>query len=327
MKKFNVTILLLSSLVLVGVISLIMLLQLDKEPVEKKRIYLIIKTVTENGDFWSNIVNGAELAAVELGVDVIIQGPQKELYVDEQIGLVEAIIVEKPVAIAIAATDYEKLGPVCDKAMEQGIILVTYDSDALMKNEHSFIATNNQAASQRLAHELATLMDGNGKVAIFSHIEGSFTSQEREEGFIKGLKPFEGISIVGDINYSDNNSDISYQKAMKVIEQNPDIQALYGTNEATLIGIARAVRDLELQNQVHVVGFDMSNDIAQMIEENIIDAAMVQRPFNMGYLAIKEVLEIEDGKDPNVIDTGAVLINKENMFLPENQKLIVPNVD
>jgi len=327
MKKFNVTILLLSSLVLVGVISLIMLLQLDKEPVEKKRIYLIIKTVTENGDFWSNIVNGAELAAVELGVDVIIQGPQKELYVDEQIGLVEAIIVEKPVAIAIAATDYEKLGPVCDKAMEQGIILVTYDSDALMKNEHSFIATNNQAASQRLAHELATLMDGNGKVAIFSHIEGSFTSQEREEGFIKGLKPFEGISIVGDINYSDNNSDISYQKAMKVIEQNPDIQALYGTNEATLIGIARAVRDLELQNQVHVVGFDMSNDIAQMIEENIIDAAMVQRPFNMGYLAIKEVLEIEAGKEPNVIDTGAVLINKENMFLPENQKLIVPNVD
>jgi len=327
MKKFNVTILLLSSLILVGVISIIMLLQLDKEPIEKKRIYLIIKTVTENGDFWSNIVNGAELAAVELGVDVIIQGPQKELYVDEQIALVENIIVEKPVAIAIAATDYEKLGPVCDKAMEQGIILVTYDSDALMQNEHSFIATNNQAASQRLAHELATLMGGKGKVAIFSHIEGSFTSQEREEGFIKGLKPFEDISIVGDINYSDNNSDISYQKALKVIVENPDIQALYGTNEATLIGIARAVRELKLQNQVHVVGFDMSNDIAQMIEENIIDAAMVQRPFNMGYLAIKEVLEIEEGKDPNVIDTGAVLINKENMFLPENQKLIVPNVD
>lgn len=326
MKKFNVSILLLTTLILVGVISIFMIFQLDKAPVEKKRIYLIIKTVTENGDFWSNIVNGAELGAVELGVDVIIQGPQRELFVEEQIKIVEDIIKEKPVAIAIAATEYARLGPICDKVIDAGIILVTYDSDALMVNKHSFIATNNQAASQRLAHELATLMSGNGKVAIFSHIEGSFTSQEREEGFLKGLKPFENLEVIGEVNYTDNNADVAYDKAMTIIRKYPDVGALYGTNEATLTGIARAVKELKLENQIHVVGFDMSNAIAQMIEENVIDAAMVQRPFNMGYLAIKEVLEIEAGEDPSVIDTGAVLINKENMFLPENQKLIVPNV-
>lgn len=326
MRKFNVTILLLATLVLVVILSLFMLYQLDRQPSEKKQIYLIIKTVSENGDFWSNIVNGAELGAVELGVDVKISGPQRELNVDEQIKIVADIIKEKPFAIAIAATEYERLGEICDQAIENGIILVTFDSDAKMKKEHSFIATNNQMASQRLAHELATLMNGTGKVAIFSHIEGSFTSQEREAGFIKGLKPFEKITIVGDVNYTDNNATVAYEKATRVIHDNPDIKALYGTNEATLVGIARAVRDLKLQDQVHVVGFDMSNDIAQMIEENVIDAAMVQRPFNMGYLSIKEALEVEAGKEPSVIDTGAVLINKENMYLPENQKLIVPNV-
>lgn len=326
MRKFNVTILLLASLMVVIVISVFMLYQLDKQRAEKKQIYLVIKTISENGDFWSNIVNGAELGAVELGVDVKIKGPQRELNVDEQIQIIDDIISEKPFAIAVAATDYERLGAVCDKAIENGIILVTFDSDAKMEKEHSFIATNNLMASQRLAHELATLMNNEGKVAIFSHIKGAFTSQEREAGFIKGLKPFDGISIVGDINYSDNNAEISYQKALKVIEENPDIKALYGTNEATLVGVARAVRDLKLQEQVHVVGFDMSNDIAQMIEEDVIDAAMVQRPFNMGYMSIKEALEVDDGKEPSVIDTGAVLINKENMYLPENQKLIVPNV-
>lgn len=326
MRKFNVTILLLASLMVVIVISVFMLYQMDQQTTSKKQIYLIIKTITENGDFWSNIVNGAELGAVELGVDVKIKGPQKELNVDEQIQIMEEIILEKPFAIAIAATDYERLGAVCDKAIKSGIVLVTFDSDAKMESVHSFIATNNLVASQRLAHEMATLMNNKGKVAIFSHIKGAFTSQEREAGFIKGLKPFTEITIVGDVNYTDNDADISYHKALEVIEEYPDINALYGTNEATLVGIARAVRDLKLQDQVHVVGFDMSNDIAQMIEENVIDAAMVQRPFNMGYLSIKEALEVEAGKEPSVIDTGAVLINKENMYLPENQKLIVPNV-
>jgi ribose transport system substrate-binding protein len=326
MKRFNISILLLGLLVLVGGISIFMLYQLDDSADEKKRIYLVVKTVTENGDFWSNIIKGAELAASELDVEVIIKGPEKESYVQEQIGIIESLIKEKPVAIAIAATDYEKLGPMCDRAIEEGIILVTFDSDALMHNEHSFIATNNQIAAQRLAHELATLMQSRGKVAIFSHMEGTFTSQEREEGFIKGLKPYSDIEIFGEIQYTDNNAQISYDKAVKVIRENSDITAIYGTNEATLTGIARAVSDLELEDEIHVVGFDMSNSIAQLIEENVIDAAMVQRPFNMGYLAINEVLEIEAGKEASVIDTGSVLINKANMYLPENQKLIVPNM-
>ena len=51
----------------------------------------------------------------------------------------------------------------------------------------------------------------------------------------------------------------------------------------------------------------------------------MQKPFNMGYLGIKYALDaIKGEKIPAVIDTGAVVITKENMYTSENQKLLFP---
>lgn len=205
--------------------------------------------------------------------------------------------------------------------------VVTYYSDEDMDAKHSFVATNNRMAAQRLAHELGVLLDGEGEVSIIAHVEGAFTTFERAQGFKQGIKPYENIKVFETVHYTDNSHEIAYETAQKLIKENPNINALFGTNEVTLLGIAEAIRDMGLQGQVKVVGFDMSDKIALYIEEGIIDATMVQKPFNMGYIAVKEALEVIDGKEPETIDTGAVLINQENMFLPENQKLIVPNVD
>lgn len=327
MKRFNITILLVAVLLVVGGLSLFMLNRLENQPKSKDQVYLVIKTVSENTDFWSNVINGAGVAATELGVEVVVKGPEREIYIDDQIALIKSIIEMKPEAIAIAASEYYALAEVCDEAVEAGITLVTFDSDAAMTKNHSFVATNNLSAAKRIGHELSTLMGGQGKVAILSHVEGAFTAIEREEGFLLGIRPFEEMVAREEIIYTDNSREIAYESAIRIIEENPDIDAIFGTNEVTLLGVGEAVKDLGLSDEIHVVGFDMNDEIALMIEEGAIDATMVQKPFNMGYIAVKEALEVMDGKEPEVVDTGAVLINKENMFLPENQKLIVPNVD
>ncbi len=326
MKKFNVTILLLAVVLIVGGISLFMLSKIENQTVKKDQVYVVIKTVSENIDFWGNVTKGAEVAATELGVDVYVVGPEREIYIEDQIAILESLIDKRPEAIAVAASDYEALGKICDKIIDEGITLVTFDSDANMVNDHSFVATNSYSAAQRIGHELATLLDGVGVVSIISHVEGASTAFERVEGFKQGIKPFDDIKITGDIIYTDNSQEIAYESTLAIVENTPSLTAIYATNEVTLLGSGQAIRDLGLQDEITVVGFDMTQEIALLIEQGVIDGTIVQKPFNMGYISIKEALEVMNGKKPEVVDTGAVLINKENMFLAENQKLIVPNV-
>ena len=52
---------------------------------------------------------------------------------------------------------------------------------------------------------------------------------------------------------------------------------------------------------------------------------MVQRPYNMGYLSVRAAVKHLQGKqvDP-LVDTGSVLITKENMFERQYQELLFP---
>ena len=55
---------------------------------------------------------------------------------------------------------------------------------------------------------------------------------------------------------------------------------------------------------------------------------VVQNPFNMGYLGVKYALDVLNGdKVPKSVDTGSTVIDRENMYLPENQKLVFPFTD
>lgn len=48
----------------------------------------------------------------------------------------------------------------------------------------------------------------------------------------------------------------------------------------------------------------------------------------MGYLAVKTAIEAVEGEEvEQIIDTGSVVITKENMYLSENEKLMFPFIE
>ena len=60
----------------------------------------------------------------------------------------------------------------------------------------------------------------------------------------------------------------------------------------------------------------------------MIQSLVVQNPFSMGYLGIKYAIDAIDGKSlPKRYNTGLKAIDKDNMYDPENQKLLFPFTD
>lgn len=327
MKKFSLSHLL---IIIIGTLSaaiIIMLVTINFGKQEEV-IYFVSKTSSENSTFWHSVERGVKVAADELGIELIFVGPEREIDLEDQIQLVLEGIKMKPSAIILAASDYNALADISQKVIANRITFLTVDSDVNIAENHSFIATNNINAAKQLGEVMGSYLNGTGEVGIISHLEGTTSAIDRKEGFRQGISQFEGISIIDETPYSSNNSQIAYDKTIDFIHRFPNVKGLFGTNEATLIGIAKAVDDLNLKDKIMVVGFDISKEAAIYLEKDIIQAIIVQRPFNMGYLSVQEAYnQNKNHSNTRIIDVDIVLVTKENMFEEENQKFIIPFLD
>jgi ribose transport system substrate-binding protein len=179
---------------------------------QRKRIAVIPKGTTH--EFWKSIHAGAEVAARELGVEVIWKGPQKEDDRDEQIKVVEDFITRGVDGIVIAPLDDKALAAPLRDAHEQGIPVIVIDSDVDWSDRVSFIATDNYAGGVMAAEELGRLMNSEGEALMMRYEAGSASTTEREAGFLDTLRTrFEGVTLVSEYQRSVATVEVAYQTA------------------------------------------------------------------------------------------------------------------
>ncbi|RTE02246.1 substrate-binding domain-containing protein [Paenibacillus whitsoniae] len=289
-------------------------------------IVLIPKTTDPRVEFWQVLNQGVMAAAKEYKADIQIKGASAESQIDEQIKIVEETIAEKPKAIILAASDYNRLVPTAKKVIDAGITLITVDSGLAGGVSASLIATDNYAAGRNLVETMRGYVQGPATYAIVSFVKTSDTQIDRENGVRDGLKGDPSATVIETL-YSNNSEDEAYKLTKQLLQERSDIRGIFGLNEVSTIGAARALKEMDPGRTIKLVGFDNSMNEVSFMEAGILQATVVQKPFNMGYLAVKTALQAHRG-DPvsRKIDTGSELITKENMYTNENQKLLFPFV-
>ena len=289
---------------------------------EKVRIGVISKGYQH--DFWRTVESGVQAAAQEFGVEAYFIGPEKETELSKQISMVENAINKRVNAIALAALDAKALMPVSKKAVDAGIPLVTFDSGISGDYSQSFIATDNVEGGRIAARELVQLIGEKGKVIVIAHNAGTSTAIDREKGAVEILKTYPNIEMLN-TQYSDGDISKALAITQDVIAANPDLVGVFATNEGSARGVARAIEEKNLQGKITLVGYDASDDQVRYIENGVMNGTVVQDPFNMGYLSIKTIVDILDGKAVSArVDTGATYVSRENLNEPKIQKLIYP---
>src|SRR5690606_31267874 len=117
------------------------------------------------------------------------------------------------------------------------------------------------------------------------------TAIERDIGFREAIKLYPEIEVLEETYYSNGIEKNAYKETLKLLEEHSDIRGIFGTNEKTVMGIAKAIEEKGLKDQISLFGFDGNNEEVYYMEEDILSAVVVQRPFNMGYLGVKTVVE------------------------------------
>ena len=288
-----------------------------------KPIQVVLKSMQgEPMDFWDVVEQGIYQAATEFGVEVEISGPRFEREINRQINILNMKIEKDPPMLVLAATDYKRLVQSVENAHARKIPVITIDSAVDSDIPVAFIATDNIEAGKKAGSEMKRLIESNPRkeIAIVSHIQETATAIDREAGVRAAL---EGENIIGTW-FCDVEPEKAYSITMELIKD-PELGGIVALNEVSALGVARAIDDSGKKDEVYIVGFDNAIKELWYLEEGVMKATVVQRPYNMGYLTIRTAVEYLMGERvEDFIDTGSLLITRENMFKREYQELLFP---
>jgi ribose transport system substrate-binding protein len=170
---------------------------------------------------------GAEDEAAKLskehGVDIKIdwrtpneEDPQK------QADAVEQLVNAGVSGIAVSASDANKLTDAINKAVDSGVPVVMFDSDAPKSKRMAIFGTDDLECGHKVMAELAKEMGGKGSVAILAGNQNAPNLQKRVQGVKEEAKKYPDIKIVDAFYHKETPQD-AVAKVEQVMQAHPDI--------------------------------------------------------------------------------------------------------
>lgn len=287
-------------------------------------IAVIVKSA--NSNYWQNVQKGAQAAAKELpNMTVTFQGPASESAVADEVNMVVNAVNRKVSGIVLAAADPDALVPAIKLAWEAHIPVVLIDSavsaDAATYYQ-SFLSTDNTRAGELCAQRMIEKVGKTGKIAVMSYVPGAGSEIGRVGGFINYIKQHSNLMIVGPF-YSQAQMANALNQTTDVLAANPDLKGIYGANEPTAVGMARAISQAGKAGKLVAIGFDGNEDLQNFVKDGTLDSIIVQSSYKMGLDSVTAVAKVIGGTAvPKNIDTGVLLIDKSNIDSSEARNVL-----
>jgi ribose transport system substrate-binding protein len=278
--------------------------------------------------FWQTVHAGAAAAARELGVEIRWNGPALETDFSRQVQIVESMINGRVNGIVLAPVDRVALVAAVERAAREQIPVTIFDSGIDTENYVSFVATNNHGGGETAARRIGESLGGQGTVAMLMNMPGSGSTLEREKGFENAMaQNFPGIRIVArQFGMSDRAKSLAV--AEDFLTAHPGLNAIFASSEPGSVGAAQALKSRKAFDRVKLVGFDSSPTLVEDLKAGVIDALVVQDPFQIGYTGVQTVVARLRGETPEKrIDLPARLITAAEIEKPEVQTLLHPGLD
>ncbi|MCK9286643.1 MAG: sugar-binding protein [Sphaerochaetaceae bacterium] len=279
-----------------------------KETGEKKPTFVMVPKLVH--PFYEPCIEGFQDAGAKYGVNIEVESPPK-LDIALQVKVIEDLIARGVDGIAISAVDNKGLMAVIDEAIAAGIKVICFDADAPDTNRATYIGTVNKQAGVTAAEYLFELMGGKGNMAI---IQGGLTPNlnERQEG----IREAAAKSNVKVIAFEDYHADFAegVDKTEALLETYPELDAIFGVEAYGAPVAATVLKEQGRAGEIIVGGFDDLAETITGIKDGSVHFCLVQKAYKMGWMSVEILLDMMNGKEiPKVIDTGVIIVNKDNV--------------
>ncbi|HWA18348.1 MAG TPA: ABC transporter substrate-binding protein [Devosia sp.] len=281
--------------------------------------------------FYQVMQKGVEAAAKDFGVEIVTQIPPT-WGVEAQTPLLDALVARGDLDYIItAAVDSQQMIAPLQAASEAGVKIVGVDTflgdgdyaEGPVTFPMTYIGSDNEAGGAFAAQGLAKAIGNKGKVYINSVTPNIASVELRVKGFKEEMAKHPDIIVIGP-DYNDDDLNKATQQTAAVIEQNPDLAGVFGSNVFSAQGAGNAVVNAGLGGHVQVVAYDATKDAIEMMRLGQVSMALAQKPFDMGYLAVAFAVADHAGVTslPKRLKTGFAIIDATNVDDPNFSKFI-----
>jgi len=252
----------------------------------KKTLHIAVVFSEMSSDFFSQIASGISAAAYELedfGVTVeIIRFESKDLEAED--ADLNSLDVSKfdGLAIGSAAKVTESL---IDRYVSSGLPVITINIDAANSSRLFYVGSNSRQSGMMGAEVITMLMGYTGKVAVLGDFTRATSFTERFGGFCEFSQLNYPNIQIHPCACASRDSGVISQRLTELIEQIPDINGVFCTRNTCTVGALDALSKLG-RNDIHIVGYDVTEKTAQAMRAGKISALIYQDPYQQGYKSV-----------------------------------------
>ncbi len=288
---------------LIGIINLLLLTigcqdvvdeYVGKKPEDARIINItMIAKSSDNPVFLSARV-GAEAAAKDLTdkysrLDVRIDWstPQEE-DAQSQAERIRIAVNDKSDAILVSCSDDSILTAAIDDAVEKGVPVMTFDSDAPNSKRFAFYGPNDVEIGETVMTELAALVGEKGQIAILAGNPDAPNLQKRVQGVQMAAEKYPEIKIV-DIFYHAETAEAAAAEVIRVNEAYPELKGW------AMVGgwpfFSDALMDKIDPQKIKIVAVDALPVQLPYVEKGIAPVLLGQPTFKWGKVSVEKIID------------------------------------
>ncbi|MBN1300457.1 MAG: substrate-binding domain-containing protein [Melioribacteraceae bacterium] len=289
-----------------------------KKPDDARTIKISMIAKSNSNIVFLSAKEGAESAALNLSdkysmIDVDVDWNTPD--VDDpavQVEYIRDAVKHKYDAVLVSCSDKDSLTSAINQAVDQGLLVMTFDSDAPESKRFAFYGPDDVEMGKTLMNELAVLLEDKGKIAVLGGSKEAPNLQNRVKGVKEALSQYPGIELAGEY-YHAENEDSAISKMTEVIELHPDLNGWAMVGGWPMFG-EKLLTVIE-PGKYKIVAVDALPEQLIYIEKGIVQVLLAQPTFKWGEIGVETIInKIHLKKDiKGIIPLNPLKISIENL--------------
>ncbi len=267
--------------------------------------------------FFAVVKRGVEDAGKDLGVDAVYSAP-KCCDINLQAQLLKSNVAAKPDGIAVEFNDPKALSKPILEALDSNIPVILVNTQNFAEESDSriralaYVGQDEFHSGAKVGAGLLPMLKKGARVVCQNPGPAQIVQTVRCDGLKKFLEDKIGATVDTLVNTASTPAQglsvlDGYMRAHK------DTSAIVSLNPETGTIACQWVKKNDMTGKVFLGGYDVSSAVLDCIKKGITSFTLVQQAYAQGYLSVVNLfLKSKYGMTPSNVDTGTLLVTKEN---------------
>ncbi|MGW7337166.1 rhamnose ABC transporter substrate-binding protein [Streptomyces sp. NPDC054808] len=251
-----------------------------------------------NTPYFSVADRGGERAVKSLGSTFKEVGTDQGADASGQVSHIDDLTEQKVDAIAVSALDPDALCDALKQAMDEGIKVVTYDSDTKPECRYAFVSpASAEDIAVRQLELLGEQTGYKGDIAILSAARTATNQNAWISSIKKELEDprYKDMRLV-DVVYGDDEAEKSYRKAEELLREHGNLKGIISPTTNGIKAAAKYLSQSSHKGEVKLTGLGAPNDMRPYIEDGTVEAFLLWDPAKLGELAGHAAVALASGQ-------------------------------